>query len=57
MRLSILIPCLHLLTLLHAAEPPPAPLDQAAIAADPMRYLENDRLKLGIHLGAGGAVT
>jgi hypothetical protein len=42
---------------LLAAEPPSAPLDPAAIAADPVRYLENDRLKLGIDLRAGGAVT
>jgi hypothetical protein len=42
---------------LLAVELPPATLDPAAIAADPMRYLENDRLKLGIHLGAGGAIT
>jgi len=39
--------------------PPPktALLDAAAIAAEPMRYLENDRLKIGINLVAGGAVT
>ena len=30
-----------------AAEPPSAPLDPTAIAADPVRYVENDRLKLG----------
>ena len=50
---SLIIACGSLL----AAEPPPAPLDPAAIAAEPVRYLENDRLKLGIHLGAGGAIT
>ncbi len=51
--LAIITACGPLL----AAEPPSVPLDPASIAAEPMRYLENDRLKLGIHLGAGGAVT
>jgi hypothetical protein len=27
------------------------------VGKDPMRYIENDRLKIGINLGAGGAVT
>ena len=41
---------------LLAADLPPAPRDPAALAAEPMRYLENDRLKPAINSGAGGAV-
>jgi hypothetical protein len=36
------------------AATPPEPFD---FGNEPMRYLENERLRLGINLGAGGAVT
>ena len=42
---------------LLAAEPSSAPLDPAAIAADPVRYLENDRLKLGWNPIQAGSVA